>query len=242
MPASPLPDSTALEAGIIEDERPSRLSRVQDNVRNLLRNSVFGSVASSPTKSVRTHIAASASSPTIATLRHIQSNQPLRSHPPSPDLEQRPRAAQTRFPVVPSPSELLPSPTESQASPATHNSAELAGFPCPPAGSYQRDVQQMAHQAALFNRQAVAVLDHPDLDNPSMESLSAQKSQRRQQRAWTRRRNGSSSSDSSPGKPKRIARRGANSQGLLCVLATLLLAALVATCEFAIGGCAKAVG
>ncbi len=38
---SPLPDSSALEAGILEDNRPSRLSRVQDNVRNLLRNSRF---------------------------------------------------------------------------------------------------------------------------------------------------------------------------------------------------------
>jgi hypothetical protein len=45
---SPLPDSSNLEAGIVEDARPSRLSRVHDNVRDLLRRSVFGSVASSP--------------------------------------------------------------------------------------------------------------------------------------------------------------------------------------------------
>jgi len=48
---SPLPDSSALEAGIIEDAMPSRLSLVQDNVRNLLRSSVFGSVHSSPVTS-----------------------------------------------------------------------------------------------------------------------------------------------------------------------------------------------
>ncbi|KAF2483446.1 hypothetical protein BDY17DRAFT_147654 [Neohortaea acidophila] len=53
---SPLPDSRALEAGIIPDEPPSRLSRVQENVRNLLRNPTFvlastlhsGSVAAEP--------------------------------------------------------------------------------------------------------------------------------------------------------------------------------------------------
>ncbi|EMC98664.1 hypothetical protein BAUCODRAFT_154420 [Baudoinia panamericana UAMH 10762] len=44
---SPLPDASALEAGIIEDERPSRLSRVQDNVRQLLRASVVSPVRSS---------------------------------------------------------------------------------------------------------------------------------------------------------------------------------------------------
>jgi hypothetical protein len=48
---SPLPDSSNLEAGILEDARPSRLSRVHDNVRDLLRRSVFGSVASSPVAS-----------------------------------------------------------------------------------------------------------------------------------------------------------------------------------------------
>ena len=45
---SPLPDSSNLEAGIVEDARPSRLSRVHDNVRDLLRRSVFGSVADTP--------------------------------------------------------------------------------------------------------------------------------------------------------------------------------------------------
>lgn len=41
---SPLPDSSHLEAGIVEDAVPSRLSRIHDNVRDLLRRSVFGSV------------------------------------------------------------------------------------------------------------------------------------------------------------------------------------------------------
>jgi len=48
---SPLPDSSNLEAGIVEDALPSRLSRVHDNVRDLLRRSVFGSVTSTPISS-----------------------------------------------------------------------------------------------------------------------------------------------------------------------------------------------
>lgn len=48
---SPLPDSSNLEAGIVEDAMPSRLSRVHDNVRDLLRRSVFGSVTSTPVAS-----------------------------------------------------------------------------------------------------------------------------------------------------------------------------------------------
>jgi hypothetical protein len=50
---SPLPDSSNLEAGIVDDTLPSRLSRVHDNVRDLLRRSVFGSVTSTPVTSPR---------------------------------------------------------------------------------------------------------------------------------------------------------------------------------------------
>ncbi|KAK4996319.1 hypothetical protein LTR66_004040 [Elasticomyces elasticus] len=46
---SPLPDASALEAGILEDERPSRFSVVQDNVRNLLRASVCRHENQTPT-------------------------------------------------------------------------------------------------------------------------------------------------------------------------------------------------
>jgi hypothetical protein len=48
---SPLPDASNLEAGIVEDASPSRLSRVHNNVRDLLRRSVFGAVANSPVAS-----------------------------------------------------------------------------------------------------------------------------------------------------------------------------------------------
>ena len=50
---SPLPDSSNLEAGILEDAVPSRLSRVHDNVRDLLRQSVFGALHISPIASPR---------------------------------------------------------------------------------------------------------------------------------------------------------------------------------------------
>ena len=235
LPRSPLPDSTALEAGIIEDERPSRLSRVQDNVRNLLRTSVFGSVASSPTTPVhaRPHVQATASSPTLPTLRPIQPDQPLRSHPPSPVPGSRSprRPAQTRFPVNPQP-EVLPSPTDSTTSVSTTHSEDIRNFPHPPS-SYQRNVQHMAHQSTLFNTRAVAALNHPDLSDLSVSDLSQQKSRHTRQHgaAWTRHRTGSHGSGSSHGKHKRRAHRAADSTGLLCFLAAVLLAALVATCE-----------
>lgn len=182
---SPLPDSSALEAGILEDERPSRLSRVQDNVRNLLRASVFGSVKSSPT------------TPT---------------HPP-----------QRRCDVHPSPiagPEVLPSPLSSQGSAGsstTHLSERVADFPEPPR-SYQDRVQEMARQSAMFNNRAVAALRHPDLSDPSLESLELQKAQIRRRKAKKRSY-----------RSRKMAQT-AGSRGILCVLASLLLAALVATC------------
>ncbi|KAI5359252.1 hypothetical protein Slin14017_G101540 [Septoria linicola] len=232
-PASPLPDSTALESGIIEDERPSRLSRVQDNVRNLLWTSVFGSVASSPTTPVhaRPQVSASASSPTLPTLRPIQVDEPLRSNPPSPVLRSTRHPAHTRFPVRASPSrpEVLPSPTDSATSVNTDRSPHIDSFPCPPS-SYQRNVQQMAHQSALFDTRAMAALNHPDLSHPSVTDLSQQKSQhRRQHGGWERHRTGSHGSGSAHRRHKRRAHRAGGSTGLLCFMSAILLAALVAT-------------
>ncbi|KXT13817.1 hypothetical protein AC579_45 [Pseudocercospora musae] len=204
---SPLPDSTALEAGIIEDDRTSRLSRVQDNVRNLLRTSVFGSVVSSPTSPSRPR---QPQSPGHLQTHPVQN--PLRSHPPSPVVNQRART------------EVLPSPTESTASSEGHN-AEHARRP---PGSYYQNIQRMAHQSAMFNSRAVAALNHPDLSDPSLTDLSQQKTKRRQHRGWARSRTGSGSR-SVHGKRAVIVDRAAGSQGLLLTLAALLLAALVAT-------------
>lgn len=199
---SPLPDSSALEAGILEDETPSPLSRVQDNVRNLLRNSRFGSVQSSPLGSP-THIDhpqinRSIPTPAQSTLRRV-SNQPE---------------------VVPSPS------TESMTSANTSTTTttqgdEIPGVLFPPA-SYGAAVQQMAHQSTLFNTRAVAALNHPDLNDPSLASFLQQKNETRQQQAWKR---------SKHGKRHSAATKVGSSQCLLCVLAALLLAAIVATCK-----------
>lgn len=196
---SPLPDSSALEAGILEDERPSRLSRVQDNVRNLLRNSRFGSAASSPQ-----------ASPTRPTFLPIHHGLPTPPHSPSRRTHQQ--------------AEALPSPsTESTSSAASSSSQRDAvpGILFPPVG-YQRAVQQMAHQSALFNTRAVAALDHPDLSDPSLAVYVQQKAETRQQRAWKRSRHG---------KKRHVAAQAGSSQCLLCVLSALLLAAIVATCR-----------
>ncbi|KAF2169958.1 hypothetical protein M409DRAFT_64365 [Zasmidium cellare ATCC 36951] len=194
---SPLPDSSALEAGILEDERPSRLSRVQDNVRNLLRTSVFGGVASVK------------SSPTTPTYpppgqTHGLQHQPEVLPSPSPRLQTQQQA------------EVLPSPSSTH-----YTSSPLDTTFINPQGNAAPHIQS-THQSTLFNTRAVAALNHPDLSDPSLATFSQQKRQVRKQRSaasgWTRK-----------GRSKRavVAKKG--SRGLLCLLAALLLAALVAT-------------
>lgn len=185
---SPLPDASALEAGILEDERPSRLSRVQDNVRNLLRSSVFGSVASSPT-----------------TPTHRQQSDQDRH---TPTLHSSARYEVHR-------GQVLPSPPTSSGTTETHPEMEVPH----PTRSFQDRSQQPTHQSTLFNSRAVTALNHPDLSDPSMESLSLQKTRSRQRHGWQR------------SKHRRAAKRAAGSRALLCVLAAVLLAGLVATCE-----------
>jgi len=136
---SPLPDASALEAGILEDGRPSRLSRVQDNVRNLLRASVFSSINGS----------------TLASLtRHQQ--------PTVEDDNPWPAPLHHHDHIVP---EALPSPSSqtTTSSPGTDESEhEVSGVLFPPT-SYQNQVQEMAHQSSMFNTRAVAALNHPEL-------------------------------------------------------------------------------
>lgn len=182
---SPLPDASALEAGILEDEQPSRLSRVQDNVRNLLRISVFGSVASSPT------------TPTPRQHQH----QP--TEPPCLPIRYEVRRGQ-----------VLPSRPNS-GTVATHRAIDVE---CAVASSQQR-LQHTTHQSTLFNTRAVAALNHPDLSDPSMENLTLQKTQSRQRHGRRRARH------------RRAAKKAAGSRALLCALAAILLAGLVATCK-----------
>ncbi|KAK3713351.1 hypothetical protein LTR37_008543 [Vermiconidia calcicola] len=203
---SPLPDASALEAGILEDTQPSRLSRVQDNVRNLLRNSRFGSVQSSPP----------ATPP--RTQHHFQQQQQWNALPTPPQ-------SPTRYPRTPP--QPLPTPSaESSAStssppPTPDNEVPAVHFAH---SSIRHTLQQMAHQSALFNTRAVAALDHPDLSDPEV----AVYVQKRQREAWKRTRNGHGRKRSR----HVIARREAVSSSsgcLLCVLAALLLSAIVAT-------------
>ncbi|KAK3701612.1 hypothetical protein LTR37_015363 [Vermiconidia calcicola] len=207
---SPLPDASALEAGIVEDTQPSRLSRVQDNVRNLLRNSRFGSVQTSPPA-------------TPPRNQHHHQQQQWNALPTPPQ-------SPTRYPRTPP--QPLPSPSaESSAStlspPSTPSNEEVPAVHFAHS-SIRHTLQQMAHQSALFNTRAVAALDHPDLSDPEV----AVYVQRRQRGAWKRSRNGSGHGH---GRKRRHvvaprARHEAGSSGcLLCVLAALLLSAVVAT-------------
>ena len=198
---SPLPDASALEAGILEDETPSRLSRVQDNVRNLLRTSRFGSVHSSPLASPthQPHLDHGLSTPPDSPTRRTQHQQPE---------------------VLPSPSAESSTSTSTTSTPPPQT-GEVRGVLFPPA-SYQRAVQQMAHQSALFNTRAVAALNHPDLSDPTLAVYVQQhKAEGRQRRAWTRSRHG---------RKRHVAASAGSSQCLLCVLAALLLSAIIATC------------
>ncbi|KAK6432122.1 hypothetical protein LTR95_011711 [Oleoguttula sp. CCFEE 5521] len=156
---SPLPDSSALEAGIIEDSRraSTRLSRVQDNVRNLLRNSVFGSVHSSPQ-----------TSPTSTPVHTHASPRPAQK--PTPIIIEQPIAI---------------SPSAYSCSTASLPDAES---PVPgvlfPAMSYGQALQCMAHQSNMFNTRAMTALRHPDMNDPSLALFLQHKAQKRQQHAW----------------------------------------------------------
>jgi hypothetical protein len=186
---SPLPDASALEAGIIEDDRPARLS-VQDNVRNLLRASVFGSVHGSTVASP------------AATTAH-QATVEDGSHPH--DL------------LSPSGSTTSSSTATTTTSEANEISGGLFSLT-----TYQQQVQEMAHQSTLFNTRAVAALNHPDLSDPSMALFLQQKTEARQRRAWKRSKNR---------KLRYAHARARRGRWWLCLLAGLLLGAIVGICK-----------
>ena len=197
---SPLPDSSALESGIVEDERPSRLSRVQDNVRNLLRTLVLSSIRSSMIRPPPPHQA--------------KVEDDGRSTLQSP-LQRHVRVAPE---VLPSPSNR---PSTATSSP-TDGHHPLAGALFPPL-SYQRQVQEMAHQSTMFNTRAVAALTQPDLSDPSLALYLQQKTDDRQRRAWKRSRNR---------KLRQSDGRRSTAAWAVCVIAGLLLAGIVATCGY----------
>ncbi|KAK0810369.1 hypothetical protein LTR91_012222 [Friedmanniomyces endolithicus] len=162
---SPLPDSSVLEAGIIEDDRPSRLSRVQDNVRHLLRASIPTSFRSSVIAAPPAHRA------TVEDADRTPLQSPLRRH--------------VRIDVG-----VLPSPSSATTSESTFadEGANVPGVLFPPT-SYQQQAEHVNHQSTMFNTRAIAALTHPDLTDPSMAIFLQQKTQERQNRAWKRSKN-----------------------------------------------------
>lgn len=155
---SPLPDSTALEAGILEDSPPSRLSRVQDNVRNLLRSSMLASVRSSPRTS------AIIAAPDHASIQHAPAWQTTTPQP------------------MASPSTESITSTDSDGSESSKSSQHSTDMLIP-----QRSYQQaIAHHSVLFNTRAVAALDHPDLSDPSLAIMIQNEAKKRQRHAFRR--------------------------------------------------------
>ena len=133
---SPLPDSSALEAGILEDQIPSRLSRVQDNVRHLLRTSVLSSWRGSPPD---TPTASPRAAPEADF--HLGLATPPQVHVPTTYQPE----------VLPSPSSTV-SGGCSASSPLLHNDADgVPGTLFPASRRYRDAVAQMAHQPTLFN-------------------------------------------------------------------------------------------
>lgn len=83
--------------------------------------------------------------------------------------------------------------------------------------------------SALFTGRAVAALNHPDVSDPSLAVLAQQKAEKRQRRAWKRKRAGGAGTGAG-GRGKGKGGSG-SSQCLLCVIAALMLASIVATCK-----------
>lgn len=94
---SPLPDSSALEAGILEDERPTRSSDIQNNVRSLLRSSVFGRRISKASPRIDSHLTEELHSPGVLRMDAFVHDTSI----PSPDSPHHPPPAQRRPPTLP---------------------------------------------------------------------------------------------------------------------------------------------
>ncbi|RMY65220.1 hypothetical protein D0863_09261 [Hortaea werneckii] len=155
---SPLPDSATLEAGIFEDQQPSRLSRVQDNVRNLLRSSASIPTYPSP----------------LASPTEVQ--KPCAENHPRSQWNLRLDADQTIA---------LPKSTSSNSSPGA--SRDVPGILFPPLAHRQR-VQDMSHRPSSVDTPWDPLLCHPDMSNSSTAALLQQKEENRQKRAWKRSR------------------------------------------------------
>lgn len=156
---SPLPDSGNLEAGIVEDSRPSRLSRVHDNVRDLLRRSVQGNGSA----------AISPASPW--TNSHDLNILPSPVTAKSGTEKQSPRSNVR--------------PTSTTDSTPTTPPEEIPGVLFPP--WRHQEPANRPDTAAVDNTRAAAANDHPDLSSPALSVFIHQKQIERQQQAWKRR-------------------------------------------------------
>ncbi|RMY46366.1 hypothetical protein D0863_15861 [Hortaea werneckii] len=158
---SPLPDSAALEAGLFEDQQPSRLSRVQNNVRNLLRSSnPFSAPHPSPIASPREVRQSCAEN-------HHQSHLNLRL----PHEEADPA---------------IPLPTSASSDSNNYASRDVPGILFPPLAHHQRAPRDEVPRPSLSDTSQEALLGHPDMSDSSIAALLQQKEENRQKRAWKR--------------------------------------------------------
>ncbi|RMY55146.1 hypothetical protein D0864_13839 [Hortaea werneckii] len=158
---SPLPDSAALEAGLFEDQQPSRLSRIQNNVRNLLRSSnPFSATHPSPIASPREVRQSCAEN-------HHQSHLNLRL----PHEEADPA---------------IPLPTSASSDSNNYASRDVPGILFPPLAHHQRAPRDEVPRPSLSDTSQEALLGHPDMSDSSIAALLQQKEENRQKRAWKR--------------------------------------------------------
>jgi len=159
---SPLPDSATLEAGLFEDQPPSRLSRVQNNVRNLLRSSNLISANTSPL-----------ASPTEPRQSCAENHPRSQLNPTLP----REDAGQS-----------LPLPTSASSHSDLCASRDTPGILFTPLAHHQRAPRDGVPQSSLSNTPRDALFVHPDMSDSSIAALLQQKKENRQQRAWKRSR------------------------------------------------------
>ena len=160
---SPLPDSATLEAGLFEDQQPSRLSRVQNNVRNLLRSSnLFSATNASPL-----------ASPT-------ETRQSRAEDHTRPQLNLRlPR--EEADPTI-------PLPTSASSNSNNCASRDVPGILFPPLAHHQRAPRDEVPRSSLSDTPREALLGHPDMSDSSIAALLQQKEENRQKCAWKRSR------------------------------------------------------
>lgn len=163
---SPLPDSSVLEAGLIEDPVPPILSRVQDNVRNLLRSSHFSAIVDDDLPPLprrgRLGVAKEVATPERAHSRSLPSSVVEVVESPS-------SGSTTSIPTTSTPTTTMPQPA-------------VPGVLFPPS-TYTQDLRREAHHAGS---ESVAMLSHPDLTEQSSTTYVQHKSERRQQQSYKR--------------------------------------------------------